>query len=99
MSKQRGRMTLFVTVTSRVREPSVETITAEALACFDGLEVAVNREVVRVEGLAPPLKRGSRWLVSVGLTLPTPGTLRRERFDTWLEQARTQPTLFQRSVS
>jgi len=29
-------------------------------------------------------QKGSRWLVSIALTLPSTGTQRREKFDTWL---------------
>lgn len=104
MGKQRGTRTLFLYVKSRRKNPDAETLSAEALAFFDGCEVDVSPRVVRVERVTSSDDRGrgvrgpttgdssmSIWMVSMGITLPTPGTKKRERFDTWYETALQSP--------
>lgn len=103
MGKQRGTRTLFLYVKSRRKNPDAETLSAEALAFFDGCEVDVSPRVVRVERVTssddrgsgvrgPTTTRSSRlWMLSVRIALPTPGTKKRERFDTWYEKALQSP--------
>ena len=70
-------MTFFLVVP----DADPQTVSTEVTALFADVKAFATPEVVRVERLVGGKK--TRYLVSVAVDVPRPGTKRRAAFDTW----------------